>query len=138
MSRIDWKAVIIAFAAEIGADHLITIFAFAIFAQGMVTPDMSHEEFMKVQKTVIDTTAFVPTMFVRGTLTTILGAYLAARLAKRLPYYHGLAMGIAGIVFSLVFWPDVAKWHDYVGLLITIPASIYGAHLARKHIPQET
>ena len=32
--------------------------------------------------------------------TTIGGAYLAARIAKRIPYYHGLAMGIVGMCAS--------------------------------------
>ena len=39
-----------------------------------------------------------------GMATTVLGGYLAARIAKRIPYYHGLAMGIVGMLFILITW----------------------------------
>jgi hypothetical protein len=135
--RISFKAIAIAFTAELGADLIIRQLFFYWFAQGMITPDMNDAELQKVGQAVIDTTAYVPCMFVLGTATTVLGGYLAARLAKRIPYYHGLAMGIAGILFSLVLWSRDARWYDYLGLLITIPASLYGAHLARRHMPSE-
>jgi len=135
---IDIKAIVIAFTAELGADYLIMLLTFSFFAQGMLTPDMTPEEFARIRETVFDTTAFLPCLLVLGTMTTILGAYFAARLAKRIPYYHGLAMGIVGTVFSLALWRSGATWLDYVGLVTTIPASLYGAHLARKHMPVES
>jgi hypothetical protein len=66
------------------------------------------------------------------------GAYLAARLARRIPYYHGLAMGILGVLFVLVTWNREAGWLNVLGMLVTIPASLYGAHLAKKHMPAES
>jgi hypothetical protein len=69
-----------------------------------------------------------------GTATTIGGGYLAARLAKQIPYYHGLAMGVLGIVYILVGWNGDLGWLNVLALLITIPASLYGAHLAKKHM----
>ena len=65
------------------------------------------------------------------------GGYVAARIAKKIPYYHGLAIGVAGILFIFAFWPDDAGWLDWVGLLITIPLSLYGSHLAKGHITEE-
>jgi hypothetical protein len=46
-------------------------------------------------------------------------------------------MGIIGIVFSLVLWSADATWLFYLGLLLTIPVSLYGAHLAKKHLPEQ-
>lgn len=135
MPPISIKAIAIAFSAEVGADILISFFVFYLFGQGLITPEMNQADFEKVRQTVFDTTAYLPCMFVLGTATTVLGGYLAARLARRIPYYHGLAMGIVGLVFSLALWRADMIWLDYVGLVITIPASIYGAHLARKHMP---
>ncbi len=135
---ISLKAIAIAFTAEIAADYVISLLVFSTFAQGMLTPGLSPEEFAKVRQTVFDTTVFLPCILVLGTATTVLGAYLAARLAKRIPYYHGLAMGIVAIVFTLAVWREHATWIDYLGLLMTLPASLYGAHLARKHLPVET
>lgn len=138
MPPIDIKAIVIAFTAEIGADYLIVLLMFSFFAQGMLTPEMTADEFAKVRDTVFDTTAILPCLLVTGTATSILGAYLAARLAKRIPYYHGLAMGIVGTVFSIALWRSGATWLDYLGLVTTIPVSLYGAHLARNHMVRET
>jgi hypothetical protein len=80
----------------------------------------------------------VPWMMLLGTSTTVGGAYLAARLARRIPYYHGLAMGILGVLFILVTWDRGLGWLNLLALLVTIPASLYGAHLAKKHLPTET
>jgi len=132
---ISIKAIATAFAAEVGADLIISFIVFYVFGHGLMTPEMTPEDFEKVRQVVTDTTAYLPCMFVLGTATTVLGGYLAARLARRIPYYHGLAMGIVGLAFSLALWSKDMVWLDYVGLVITIPASIYGAHLARRHMP---
>jgi hypothetical protein len=135
---ISFRAIVIAFAAELGADWIIGLLMFGFFAGGRWTPDMTHEEAEKLVQSVIDTTAIGPCLMVTGTITTILGAYFAARLAKRIPYYHGLAMGIVGMVYILATWTRDGQWIGWLGLVTTIPASLYGAHLAKKHMPQET
>ena len=137
MPRIDYKAVILAFAAEVAADYIIGSLLFLHFAGDALTDKISKEELEKIARVVYETTAFLPWTFVFGTATTLGGAYLAARIAKRLPYYHGLAMGIIGIVFSLVLWSADATWLYYLGLLLTMPVSLYGAHLAKKHLPEQ-
>jgi hypothetical protein len=95
---------------------------------------MTDDEVIKVGKVVYETTAFVPWAMVLGTATTIGGGYLAARIARRIPYYHGLAMGVLGILASMYFWRSDATGFFYIGLVLTIPASLYGAHLAKKFL----
>ena len=59
----------------------------------------------------------------------------AARLAKKIPYYHGLAIGVVGVLFILIAISQIeAEWLDWLGLLITIPLALYGAHLAKLHM----
>ena len=79
--------------------------------------------------------SYIPWAMVLGAATTIGGGYLAARIAKRIPYYHGLAIGIVGVLYSLLQWSPEAGGLDYLGLVSTIPLSIYGALLARKQTP---
>jgi|SRR5688572_4766199 hypothetical protein len=137
MPPISFKAVAIAFVSELMADLVIQSVLFVMFAQGMLTEGMTDEELANVRKTVLETTAYIPWTLVFGTATMIGGGYLAARIAKRIPYYHGLAMGIVVVVFSLMLLSTNVGALEYLGLAITIPCSIYGAHLARKHIPPE-
>jgi hypothetical protein len=134
MRRISFHALITAFSTEVLVDLLVGRLIFAAFAGDRLVSGISEEALLEVAKTVIDTTAYLPVMFAFGSLTTVAGAYLAARIARRIPYYHGLAMGIIGLVFGLFFWSDEAIWLDYLGLLITIPLSLLGAHLARKRM----
>jgi hypothetical protein len=135
---ISFRAIAIAFAAELAADFVISLFAFRYFAGALLTPDMAEGEFDAVVSKVMTTTAYVPWMMVFGTATTVGGAWLAARIAKRIPYYHGLAMGIVGMLFIVISWNGELLWPNILGLLVTIPASLYGAHLARRQMPAES
>jgi hypothetical protein len=134
MNRISIKAVAIAFFAEMAADMLRASLLFGIFAQGEISSDMSDEEMRKVAEAVAANGDYLLWTLVLGTATTIGGAYLAARIARQFPYYNGLAMGITGIVMLLIFWSGTPTWLNVIALLITIPASIYGAHLAKQHM----
>ena len=138
MLRVSLRALLIAFSAEVIADMIIQSVVFQFFARGMLSDGMSQDDFDHVLRSVLDTTDYVPWMMLFGTATTIGGAYLAARMAKRIPYYHGLAMGILGILFIAIFWGDNPGWSDYLGVLLTIPASLYGAYLAKKRLDAAT
>lgn len=134
---ISFRAIAIAFAAELAADFVISLFVFRYFAGDLLTPDLAEGEFDAVVSKVIATTAFVPWMMVFGTATTVGGAWLAARIAKRIPYYHGLAIGIVGMLYIVLTWNSELLWPNILALVVTIPASLYGAHLARRHMPAE-
>ena len=138
MPRLDYKSLAIAFVAELGADILIQAFLMTIFTANLLSGSETPEQRDQVLQEAMNTTALCPTIFIFGMLTTVAGGYLAARLARRIPYYHGLAMGVVGLVYAMLMWNANARWYDYIGVLLTIPASIYGAHIARRHIPSET
>ncbi|HEX6397580.1 MAG TPA: hypothetical protein VFZ95_09165 [Steroidobacteraceae bacterium] len=131
---LSFKAIAIAFAAELGVDSFISLFVFGAFAGDSLKQGMTDAEFQEVARQVTQTTTYVPWMMMFGTATTVGGGYLAARLARNIPYYHGLAMGILGILFILVTWDGGLGWMNFLGLLVTVPASLYGAHLAKKHM----
>ena len=135
---ISFKSIAIAFAAELGVDFMISLLVFVFFAGDALKSGMTDIEFEEVARQVTQTTPYVPWMMVFGTATTVGGAYLAARLAGRIPYYHGLAMGILGILFIFVTWDSGLGWMNVLGLLVTVPAALYGAHLAKKHMPAES
>jgi hypothetical protein len=134
MPRVSFHALITAFTSEILVDLLLHHLVLSIFAGDRPVANMSQEATRELLETISGTTPYLPTLLVCGSLTTVAGAYLAARLARRIPYYHGLAMGLIGIAFGLFFWSNQASWLDYLGLLSTIPLSLFGAHLARKRM----
>jgi hypothetical protein len=95
---------------------------------------MSEPEKQAFVKAVWSDGSFVFLAFILGTATTILGGYVCARIAKVFPYYNGLAIGIVGLVFTLLVMGEAPWWYSALGLLMSLPASIYGAHLAKPHI----
>jgi hypothetical protein len=136
LPRIDFRAVVIAFAAEFVADLITGALVFAFFAHDLVTPEMSDADFLKVQKDILENTSCLFWLMLFGSATTIGGGYLAARIARQIPYYHGLAMGIVGIVYIVVQWDSDRPGLGWLGLLITIPLALFGAHLAKRQLEQ--
>jgi hypothetical protein len=137
LPRISIKAIVIAFVAEIAADILIQLFLIALFAGDRTHTHLSEAEARALMQEVFETTAFLPWAMVLGMATTVGGAYLAARLAKRIPYYHGLAMGLVAIAYIVIECKGSLDGYAWLGVVLTIPASLWGAHLAKKHMPPE-
>jgi hypothetical protein len=134
LPRIDFRALIIAFAAEFAVDLLIGALLFQVFAGDRMTPDMTDVQFLELQRWVLGNTSCLPWLVLCGSATTMGGGYLAARLAKRIPYYHGLAMGIAGIIDIVLEWDREFTGLGWLGIVTTIPLALVGAHFARKQM----
>lgn len=135
MYRISFFALVVAFLAEIGVDILSHSLLFYAFASGSIQADMGDAEFRQLYDTVSASSAFTLASLLLGSATTIGGGYFAARLARRYPYYHGLAMGLIGIAFTLYLWREQPLWLGLLSVVTNIPLCIYGAHLARRHMP---
>jgi hypothetical protein len=96
MPPLSYRAIAIAFAAELVADFVISMFVFSFFAGDLLSPDMAEGEFDNVVSKVMATTAYVPWMLVFGTATTVGGAYPSACCSSRSP---GM-VGSSGRIFS--------------------------------------
>jgi hypothetical protein len=131
--RINVRSVIVAFLAVLGVDFVLSNALLVMMAGDTLQETMSDDDKRKLIDTVANSSGFLLYWMVFGTCTTIGGGYLAARLAKTFPYFNGLAIGMVGFVFGLFFLGQSPWWFDLIGMLTTIPASIYGAHLAKMH-----
>ena len=133
MSRISWKFVLLAFAAEFVADSIIDTILLLVLAQGTLSPDLDQEALRKATDAIVGGSEYLLAKMVLGTATTVGGGYFAARLAKTFPYYNGLGIGLVGLALSIAFWGGPI-WFNLFGILMVVPASIYGAHIARSHM----
>jgi hypothetical protein len=134
MYRISIPALVIAFFAELAADWVIQLCLLLAFGGDTISSDMTQEDMQKVLDAVSAMPAFTGAVLVLGTATTFGGGYLAARIARQYPYYHGLGMGLLGTAWVLYFWQASALWLDMLSLLLNIPVSIWGAHFAKRHL----
>jgi hypothetical protein len=135
MKHIRIWAICVAFIAELFADLIISAVTLAVLAHGTLSADVDQETLRKATDEIINSSEFLMSRVILGTATTIGGGYLAARLAKTYPYYNGLGVGLIGLIFGIVQWGD-PLWLNFFGMVMTIPASIYGAHLAKKQMTQ--
>jgi hypothetical protein len=134
MMKIRITAVALAFVAELGLDQIFAAILVHAFGHTGYSPDMSDAERAAFVQAVWSDGGFVFCAFALGTATTILGGYACARIAKVFPYYNGLAIGIVGVLFIALTAGEGPVWYTVLGLLLAVPASIYGAHLAKPHI----
>jgi hypothetical protein len=133
MKNIRLWAICIAFAAELIVDLIVMHITLVILSDGSLSSDMDRETLSKATDAIVASSEFLMSRVILGTATTIGGGYLAARLSKTYPYYNGLGIGLIGLIFGILQWGD-PLWLNIFGMMTTIPASIYGAHLARKHM----
>jgi hypothetical protein len=138
MYRIKLSALARAFLAEFGVDILWQAILVNLLAGDLVTADMGDDAARQVLQTVSDMPTYKVLGFILGSATTVGGGYLAARLARQFPYYHGLGMGLLGIAFTLYLWQEQTFWLGLFSVLANIPLCIWGAHLAKRHMPPPT
>jgi hypothetical protein len=67
-----------------------------------------------------------------GTLTTAVGGYVAARLAKSVPYWNALVFGIVGIIVGILMAGDLPLWYTVLGFGLTLPAALLGAYICKR------
>jgi hypothetical protein len=135
MYRISVIAVVAAFLAEVAADLVIRHLLFFMFAGDAYSADMSDAAAQQLFEKIADTPGFTAAGVLLGSATIVGGGYLAARIARRFPYYQGLGMGILGVALTLYVWQAQPLWLDLLSLLTNIPLCIWGAHLAKRHLP---
>jgi hypothetical protein len=135
MYRISIIAVIAAFGTEMIADEIIRFILILVFAQGAIEPNMTEEAATQALKVIAEQPAYLAAVMILGTATTVGGGYLAARIARKFPYYNGLAIGIVGLTLQLYLWKLNPLWMNLIALVTVIPMSIWGAHLAKPHLP---
>jgi hypothetical protein len=135
MYRIKLSALALAFLAELGVDILWRAIVINLLAGDQITADMGEDAARQVLEAVSQTPTYLMIGFVLGNVTTVGGGYLAARLSRQYPYYHGLGMGLLGIAFTLYLWREQTLWLGLFSILANIPLCIWGAHLAKRHMP---
>lgn len=73
-----------------------------------------------------------------GILCTILGGYVAGRLAEDIEVKHGTLVGLASLVLvtlqQSLFGESTPfpQWYEVVGYLVTVPAAALGGYLAQR------
>lgn len=135
MQHISIKAVLLASLAMFGLDIVSGMILLATFGGPALDPNLSDAQMQLVIGEVIQDPGYLTAALILGTGTTVLGGYIAARLATSVPYYNAFAFAVLGIVVTLLTAEGLPLWFLIVGLLVTIPAALLGAYLAKRRAP---
>lgn len=131
MPSISIKAIILASLAVLGVDILSHTLLTQMFGGPGFGSGLSDEQLRAAYQVLLQDVRFLTLGLILGTASTVLGGYLAARLARSVPYWNALAFGVLGLLLSAIGSGDLPTWFKVIGLFFTLPAALLGGHLAK-------
>jgi hypothetical protein len=134
MPSISIRAVILASLAVMGVDIMSSMVLTQLFGGPGFDSGLSEEQIRAAYQVLLQDVRYLTLGLILGTASTVLGGYLAARLAGSVPYFNALAFGVLGLMISVIGSGDLPTWFKLTGLLLTLPAAVLGGHLAKLHM----
>jgi hypothetical protein len=132
MRGISIKAVVLASLAVIGIDIMSGIVLAAVFGGPALNADMTDAQLKEAAAAMVAKPGYLASALILGTASTVVGGYLAARLARAVPYFNALAFGLLGVVLGVLTSSELPTWFRVVGLGLTVPAALVGAYVAKR------
>jgi hypothetical protein len=134
MKYLDIRAIVLATLAVFGIDSVSEIVLFSAFSD---LPDGASDEQVKaVAAALIADPGYLRAALILGTVSTVIGGFLVARLARQIPYFNALGYGVLATALSLVFSamapPGFPLWYRVVGIGLSIPAALVGAYFGKR------
>jgi hypothetical protein len=121
------KVSIKAFIVGAVVDNTVTFFLMNLLAAALMSTGISEDEVMARMKS----TNGMLLGLILGPGCTVLGAYVAGRIAQRAERLHGALVAVAGMMVALIFRDSgTPVWFDIAGFVLMLPAGLGGGYLA--------
>jgi hypothetical protein len=137
MHGINIRAVILASLAVFGVDLLSSVVLINVFGGPTFDSSMTDEQISAAMQVLLQDSRYLTIGLILGTLSTVLGGFLAASFARAVPYFNALAFGVLGLVVSVLTIAEVPTWFKVIGFALTVPAALLGGHLAKQRLDAE-
>ena len=114
-------------------DIFSSVILFLVYSS--LTPDTTEGTLVSAQLSPAQDNGYLVAGLLLGTLTTVLGGYLVARIAKKMPFFNALAVGLMSLIAGIVLGgngDEVPLWYQIMGYITVIPAALAGARLAQR------
>lgn len=131
MEKVSPKGIVLALALTLALDTIAGLAMMVFMGQSAFQRGMTEQQTSEAIAAVTRGTDFLLGSVILGTLSTLVGGYVAARVAKREPYLNAGAIGVLGIVLGMLMPGNYPLWFDLSGLLLVLPAALLGGHLAK-------
>jgi hypothetical protein len=132
---VNIKAVAIGTAVDIAGSFLLSAVAGLISGIQLARAGLSPAE---IQTRLSNSSTVGTIALIGGLLMTLIGGYLAARIAQVDEVRHGTAVGVVGVILGILFmivfrsWAN-PLWYDLAGFLLTIPTAAAGGYLRARN-----
>ena len=132
MREISIKAVIVGLVADVGGTAAF-FFVFAILGGILLS---STGRGMEELETYTKTTGFLVLSSFGGSLFSVFGGYVSARIAGRAEIKNASATGtlsaMTGVLFLILSSGSSPLWLDILALIAIVPCSMLGGYLCLK------
>ena len=133
MHRINLRAIVLASLAVFGIDIVSSFLLIGLLGGPEFDPSRTDEQIRAAMRVLLQDTRYLTSTLILGTASTVLGGFLAARLARTVPYFNALAFGLLVLILSVLAVDDNAPfWFKLIGFALTLPAALLGGHLAKQ------
>jgi hypothetical protein len=129
---ISIRAITLASLAVIGVDIVWGFLLIGLFGGAAFDSSLPDEQILAAMQMLQQDTLYLTCGLIFGTASTVLGGFLAARLAGALAYFNALGFGIVGLVLNGLTIGDVPTWFKVSSLALTLPAALLGGHIAKQ------
>jgi drug/metabolite transporter (DMT)-like permease len=131
IANIDFRAIVLATLAVFGIDFITGIVLFSIFATDQIA-NASDEQVRAAAIALTKDPAYLRAALILGAVSTVVGGFLVARIARSIPYFNALAYGVIGVVLGVLTTGELPTWFRVVGIGLTVPASLLGAYFGKR------
>lgn len=133
MGKLSIKGILIAFVVMLVIDLLagLALLAIAMGSEGSSLQALPSAEQQAAIEAILQTSAYLVASLVVGLMTTAIGGYLAARIAKHDFHLNAAVFGVVGVVFGLLFAGSFPVWFNVAAFVLNVPAALLGGNVAK-------
>jgi hypothetical protein len=133
LAAFNWKAIAFGLFTDICSTGAMSLVLYALVGARLVEEAATPEV---IEQTLLASHLYVLASMAAGLGCTVLGGYVAARIAGRLEYYHALFTGVGVLLFGELMMlgskTDYSIGLRILGDLLLVPAALYGARLRKR------
>ena len=119
MNNVSIKGIILGLLAVLVIAKISGIALIPLFAS-----NMSEEA---IETLFLGTGPLVYSLFA-GTLSTVIGGFIAANIGHQAAYKNAIILGSIGLVLSVLMSVGFPLWFNVIGFITVIPASLFGGY----------
>lgn len=136
MSRINIKALLLGTLLVLALSFMVGAALVAVQGVLLAMEGQSEEQIMQALTELTDDDGYLVWSMLLGGLVSVLGGYVAGRIAGVYPYFNGLAVGVVSTLVGFAFWDDLPLWLNLASIIVTPACCVLGAHLAALRAAQ--